>query len=66
MKDDIVIILIVCISMIVGALLGIALYVDVNPITPMDVYRGNITLEITYRDGIAVDSVVVWGKIKRE
>lgn len=32
-----------------------------NPsITPMDVYRGKTTLEITYKDGIAIDSVVVW------
>lgn len=31
-------------------------------ITPMDVYRGKTTLEITYRDGIAIDSVVVWKK----
>lgn len=29
-------------------------------ITPIDVYRGKTTLEITYRDNIAIDSVVVW------
>jgi hypothetical protein len=29
-------------------------------ITPIDVYRGNTTLEITYRDTTALDSVVVW------
>ena len=29
-------------------------------ITPMDVYRGKTTLEITYRDSIAIDSTVVW------
>lgn len=29
-------------------------------ITPIDVYRGRTTLEITYRDSIAIDSVVVW------
>ena len=28
--------------------------------TAMDVYRGNTTLEITYRDGVPVDSVVVF------
>lgn len=28
--------------------------------TPIDVYRGRTTLEITYKDGIAIDSVVVW------
>lgn len=29
-------------------------------ITFMDVYRGKTTLEITYRDSIAIDSTVVW------
>jgi hypothetical protein len=29
-------------------------------ITPIDVYRGKTTLEITYRDSIAIDSIVVW------
>lgn len=28
-------------------------------ISPMDVYRGRTTLEITYRDSIAIDSTVV-------
>lgn len=32
-----------------------------NPsIEPIDVYRGNTTLEITYKDGVAIDSIVVW------
>lgn len=31
-----------------------------KPITPIDVYRGKTTLEITYKDSIAIDSVVVW------
>ena len=30
------------------------------PIKPIDVYRGKTTLEITYRDSIPVDSIVVW------
>lgn len=30
--------------------------------TAMDVYRGKTTLEITYKDGIAIDSVVVFKK----
>lgn len=25
-----------------------------------DVYKGNTTLEITYKDSIPIDSVVVW------
>ena len=28
--------------------------------SPLDVYRGKTTLEITYRDSVAVDSIVVW------
>lgn len=28
--------------------------------TAMDVYQGKTTLEITYKDGIAIDSVVVF------
>lgn len=31
--------------------------------TALDVYRGNTTLEITYRDSVAVDSVVVYKKL---
>lgn len=26
----------------------------------IDVYKGNTTLEITYKDGVPVDSTVVW------
>lgn len=28
--------------------------------TPMDVYQGKTTLEYTVRDGVKIDSVVVW------
>lgn len=28
--------------------------------TPMDVYQGNTTLEVTYKDGVPVDSNVVF------
>ena len=31
-----------------------------SSIQPIDVYRGKTTLEITYRDSVAIDSVVVW------
>lgn len=27
---------------------------------PIDVYRGNTTLEITYKDNVPVDSIVIW------
>lgn len=40
-------------------LLGVKLYVEPSP-TALDVYNGKTTLEITYRDSVAVDSVVVW------
>ena len=33
---------------------------DINKPTALDVYRGKTTLEITYRDSVAVDSVVVY------
>ena len=43
-------------------IIGIGLICEYsNPsITPIDVYRGKTTLEITYKDSIAIDSVVVW------
>ena len=41
-----------------------SLYVIVESIAPsptaLDVYRGKTTLEITYRDSVAIDSVVVY------
>ena len=36
--------------------------IDTTP-TALDVYRGKTTLEITYRDSVAVDSIVVY-KVK--
>ena len=33
---------------------------DENKPTAMDVYKGRTTLEITYKDGIPIDSVVVF------
>ena len=47
-----------CLAM--GSLMGL-LEAD-NP-TALDVYRGKTTLEITYRDSTAIDSVVVY-KVK--
>lgn len=45
-------------GIILGILLTISFYN--KEIKPIDVYRGNTTLEITYKDGVAIDSVVVW------
>ena len=36
-----------------------------NKPTAMDVYQGKTTLEITYRDGIPIDSVVVFKNSKQ-
>lgn len=50
---------------VVGAIVGVFLYQIILSDTPtaLDVYRGKTTLEITYRDSVAVDSVVVY-KVK--
>ena len=39
---------------------AIAPYKSNNKPTALDVYRGKTTLEITYRDSIPVDSIVVF------
>ena len=45
---------------VVGASCGI-LHNTIAPTpTALDVYRGKTTLEITYRDSVAVDSIVVY------
>ena len=43
----------------IGMLLGVLLHSNLS-IKPLDVYRGKTTLEITYRDSVAVDSTVVY------
>lgn len=54
----------------IGGILGIIgaiwlqVELDKNIPTALDVYRGKTTLEITYRDSVAVDSVVVY-KVRR-
>ena len=62
MKD--ILLAFVVASIIVGfwVLVGYFTWVnDSNNIpTALDVYRGKTTLEITYRDSVAVDSVVVY------
>ena len=50
----------------VGIILGTAIFAmliifkDSKYPTPLDVYRGKTTLEITYKDSIAIDGVVVF------
>ena len=47
---------------VVGAITGVLIYVSIvsNKPTALDVYRGKTTLEITYRDSVAVDSIIVY------
>ena len=45
---------------IIFIIFGTTVLNDKNKITPMDVYQGKTTLEITYKDGVPVDSVVVF------
>lgn len=50
---------------VIGAFIGVVIYCLViidNP-TALDVYRGKTTLEITYKDSVAIDSTVVY-KVK--
>lgn len=47
------------ISGIIIGMVFITLGDDKYP-TALDVYKGKTTLEITYRDGVAIDSVVVF------
>lgn len=39
---------------------GIMMYDESHKPTAMDVYRGKTTLEITYKDGVPIDSLVVF------
>lgn len=48
----------VIISMLLLAVL-VSTFIDIPAI---EVYRGNTTLKITYRDSVAIDSVVVYKK----
>ena len=48
---------------VIGAYLlsgGIMMYQESFKPTAMDVYKGKTTLEITYKDGVPVDSAVVF------
>lgn len=42
----------------------ILLFIHLMKPTAIDVYEGKTTLEITYRDGVPVDSTVVWKSYK--
>lgn len=56
-KDGIITLMAIsCLCFCVG---GICFMSDNTP-SAMDVYQGRTTLEITYKDGISVDSIVVF------
>ena len=65
-KYDIDVLAIVCITLFcVGTVITVCWRIDrdINP-TAMDVYRGRTTLEITYKDGIPIDTVAVFKERK--
>lgn len=47
------------------ALAAFVSLIEYNTPTALDVYRDKTTLEITYRDSVAIDSTVVY-KVKKE
>lgn len=53
-----------CAGIFVGLSIAFLLFIIIDEkdlsVKPIDVYRGKTTLEITYRDSVAVDSTVVW------
>mgnify|MGYP006908834759 CR=1 FL=1 len=48
------------------ALYGIIGIININEPTAMDVYKGKTTLEITYKEGVAIDSVVVFKDMEEQ
>ena len=55
----------ICFILVIGMQIGVSSYVQgcdtkKNTPTAIDVYRGKTTLEITYRDSVAIDSTVVY------
>lgn len=57
MKEFILSFILTFVSCSIGIVIGLIIQ---QPPTALDVYRGKTTLEITYRDSVAVDSVVVY------
>ena len=48
------------ITMILNIIIAFCLIINLRKPKAIDVYQGNTTLEITYKDRIPIDSVVVW------
>ena len=57
----------ICFILVIGIPIGASSYMHdcdtKDTPTALDVYRGKTTLEITYRDSVAIDSTVVY-KVK--
>ena len=63
--ENAVFVLIGSLSLTVAVLILTSILETKNPHpTALDVYRGKTTLEITYRDSVAIDSTVVY-KVKK-
>jgi hypothetical protein len=58
---------VICFTLSLGTCIGVFPYMSdcdtKDKPTALDVYRGKTTLEITYRDSVAIDSTVVY-KVK--
>ena len=48
------------ITMILNMIIAICLIINLRKPKAIDVYQKETTLEITYKDSIPIDSVVVW------
>ena len=49
----------IVVTYLIGILMGMVTY-SRHSTKALDVYRGKTTLEITYRDSVAIDSTVVY------
>ena len=48
------------ITMILNIIIAICLIINLRKPKAINVYQGNTTLEIIYKDSIPIDSIVVW------
>ena len=48
------------ITMILNIIIAFCLIINLRKPRAIDVYQNNTTLEITYKDDMPIDSVVVW------
>lgn len=49
-----------CYNTILGIIVIALMAIYFDSVKPIDVYRGKTTLEITYKNGVPIDSVVVY------